>query len=130
MAARKDTQSTENQEQKVTMSVAELQEMIAEEVKKQQKTADIESKAEDLIYMPAPPPQMVKIKLFKDNGLYKEPVFVSVNGHKFIVPRGVEVEVPDYIAEVLETSFREDQATAEQLMHLEQKFDEKTKNLG
>ncbi|MBR6706016.1 MAG: hypothetical protein IKI84_04980 [Clostridia bacterium] len=72
---------------------------------------------------------MVKIKLFKDNGMYKEPVFVAVNGHKFIVPRGVEVEVPEYIAEVLETSFRQDQATAEQIMMLEKKFAEDTKKL-
>ena len=119
-----------NQEQQVTMSLTDLQALIAEEVKKQTDgRADIVGKAEDLIYVPAAPAKMVKIKLFKDNGMYKEPVFVAVNGHKFIVPRGVEVEVPEYIAEVLETSFRQDQATAEQIMMLEKKFAEDTKKL-
>lgn len=119
-----------NQEQQVTMSLTDLQALIAEEVKKQTEgRADIVGKAEDLIYVPAAPAKMVKIKLFKDNGMYKEPVFVAVNGHKFIVPRGVEVEVPEYIAEVLETSFRQDQATAEQIMMLEKKFAEDTKKL-
>lgn len=119
-----------NQEQQVTMSLTDLQALIAEEVKKQTEgRADIVGKAEDLIYVPAAPAKTVKIKLFKDNGMYKEPVFVAVNGHKFIVPRGVEVEVPEYIAEVLETSFRQDQATAEQIMMLEKKFAEDTKKL-
>lgn len=119
-----------NQEQQVTMSLTDLQALIAEEVKKQTDgRADIVGKAEDLIYVPAAPAKTVKIKLFKDNGMYKEPVFVAVNGHKFIVPRGVEVEVPEYIAEVLETSFRQDQATAEQIMMLEKKFAEDTKKL-
>lgn len=31
----------------------------------------------------------------------QEDVFVSVNMETFIVKRGVEVEVPDYVAEVL-----------------------------
>ena len=76
-----------------------------------------------------PEKRMVKLKLFKDNGMYKDPVFVAVNGHRFIVPRGVEVEVPEYIAAVLEESFRRDQATAEQLMTLERKFKEDSKKL-
>ncbi|MCL2488985.1 MAG: hypothetical protein FWE80_09910 [Oscillospiraceae bacterium] len=49
----------------------------------------------------------VKIKLFKDNDGYKDDVFVSVNGHSFLIQRGVEVEVPDYIAEELERSERQ-----------------------
>lgn len=140
MATKKNVEQTEveaeamggqvNQEQQVTMSLTDLQALIAEEVKKQTEgRADIVGKAEDLIYVPAAPAKTVKIKLFKDNGMYKDPVFVAVNGHKFIVPRGVEVEVPEYIAEVLETSFRQDQATAEQIMMLEKKFAEDTKKL-
>lgn len=43
---------------------------------------------------------MVKIKLFKDNHEYKDDVFVAVNGERYQIQRGKEVEVPDYIAEV------------------------------
>ena len=55
--------------------------------------------------------EMVKVKLFRDNGKYKDDVYVSVNGKRYIVPRGVEVEVPAGVAEVLETSMAQDEAT-------------------
>ena len=44
----------------------------------------------------------MKIKLFKDNSRYKEDLFVSVNGVNYKIRRGVEVEVPPEVAEVLE----------------------------
>ncbi len=47
-------------------------------------------------------PTMKKIRLFRDNGEYKDDLFVSVNGHSYLIKRGVEVEVPDYIAQVIE----------------------------
>lgn len=46
-------------------------------------------------------PKMVKIRIphtKKD----EEDVFVSVNLNTYIVKRGVEVEVPDFVAEVLQ----------------------------
>lgn len=54
----------------------------------------------------------VKIKLFKDDINYKDDVFVSVNGENFQIQRGKEVEVPEYVAEVLKNSEREDSNTA------------------
>lgn len=45
--------------------------------------------------------ELVKIKLFKDNDKYSEDVFVSVNGNNFLIQRGVEVEVPRYVEEVI-----------------------------
>lgn len=57
-------------------------------------------------------PKKVKVKLFKDNDRYKDDVFVSVNGESFQIQRGVEVEVPDYIAEVLEHAAEQRQSTA------------------
>jgi hypothetical protein len=56
-----------------------------------------------------PARKMVKITLFKDKGKYKDPVPVGVNGEQFLVQRGVEVEVPDYVAEVLKNSMKQDQ---------------------
>lgn len=56
--------------------------------------------------------KMVKIKLFKDNERYKDDVFVAVNGRSFQIKRGEEVEVPEYVSEVLEQSARQDEDTA------------------
>ncbi len=58
-------------------------------------------------------PKMVKIRLFKDGEKYKNDVFVAVNGKRFLIKRGVDVEVPDYVAEVLEQSRKQDQNTAD-----------------
>ena len=43
----------------------------------------------------------VKIKIPRTKA-DQEDVFVSVNMETFIIKRGVEVEVPDYVAEVLQ----------------------------
>ena len=53
----------------------------------------------------------VKIKLFKDKDKYSEDVTVVVNGNTFRIPRGVEVEVPYYVAEVLRNSEKADEET-------------------
>ena len=51
----------------------------------------------------------VRIRLFKDNSRY---LFVSVNGVSYKIRRGVEVEVPPEVAEVLEHSQVQDERTA------------------
>ena len=75
---------------------------------------------------PAAPKQavrnMVKVKLFKDNHEYKDDVFVAVNGERYQIQRGVEVEVPDYIAEVLEHSAEQDARTAEFIEKIEAEY--------
>lgn len=48
--------------------------------------------------------EKVTVKLFKDNGAYSADVFVGVNGHTWNIKRGVPVEVPRYVALVLEQS--------------------------
>ena len=49
---------------------------------------------------------MVKIKIPKTKE-EKEPVFVGINEETWLIQRGVEVEVPDYVALFLQ--MREDQ---------------------
>ena len=44
--------------------------------------------------------KMVKIRIPRTRA-DEEDVFVSVNMETFLIKRGVEVEVPDYVAEVL-----------------------------
>ena len=64
---------------------------------------------------------MVKIKLFKDNNKYSNDVFVGVNGENYLIQRGKTVEVPDYVAEVLEHSMEQDEKTAELISSLSSK---------
>ena len=45
--------------------------------------------------------KMVKIRIPRTK-TDQEDVFVSVNMETFLIKRGVEVEVPDYVAEVLQ----------------------------
>ena len=48
-------------------------------------------------------PKMVTVK-FDLTRKEKDDIWVAVNGEKFLIKRGVAVEVPDYVAEVLEHS--------------------------
>ena len=72
----------------------------------------------------APGKKMVKVELIQDNHDYKDDVFVAVNGERYLIQRGVEVEVPDYIAEVLEHSAQQDARTAELIEKIEADYAE------
>lgn len=62
---------------------------------------------------PTPPAgKTVRIKLPKDNYRYKDDVFVGVNGKGWLIKRGIPVEVPEIVAEVLEQSALQDESTA------------------
>lgn len=65
--------------------------------------------------------KLVRIQLFKDNDRYKSDVFVAVNGRSFQIKRGVPVDVPEYVAEVLERSIRQDNDTAAMLERMAEK---------
>ncbi len=54
----------------------------------------------------------VEVLLFKDNGRYREDVFVSVNGETAAIRRGERVTVKRKFWEVLENSRRQDDAAA------------------
>ena len=53
------------------------------------------------------------IRLYKDNDKYKDDVQVIVNGKVFIIQRGVDVEVPDFVAEVLDNAQKQAQYAIE-----------------
>lgn len=61
----------------------------------------------------------VKLKLFKDAGKYKDDVFVGINGHTFLIKRGVEVEVPESVARVLEDADRQSGLAADYMSDLQ-----------
>lgn len=55
--------------------------------------------------------KMVKVNLFYDGNIYKDPMFVSINGESLLVPRGKEVEVPERFKEVIDRSIAQEQKT-------------------
>ena len=59
--------------------------------------------------------EKVTIHLFKDSVKYKDAVTVGVNGRFWQIERGVDVEVPRNVAEVLRQSQEQDQRTAEMI---------------
>lgn len=73
--------------------------------------------------------EMVTIRLFKDNGKYKDDVFVGVNDKRYQIKRGIEVEVPRFVAEVLENSKKQDDETMEYISNLESDYEKKSVNL-
>lgn len=79
--------------------------------------------------MAAQKEKMVKIKLFKDNDRYKEDVFVAVNGRAYMIKRGVEVEVPECVKEVLDNSATQEERAVEYMQTQQKEYEEKTKNL-
>lgn len=60
-------------------------------------------------------PKMVKIRLFKDAGKYSGDVFVGLNGKNYKIKRGVDVEVPEGVAEILEHSQTQDAETLQRI---------------
>lgn len=58
------------------------------------------------------PKKKVKIKLPRVKGGASDH-YVSVNNHRMLIKRGVTVEVPYYIAAVIDASMAQDEATAE-----------------
>lgn len=74
---------------------AELEALKAEnEEKKSESSAEKDNNPKEAA------PKMVKIRIPRTKA-DQEDVFVSVNLHTYLIKRGVEVEVPDFVAEVL-----------------------------
>lgn len=84
----------EKQAAEAEAKLAEMKKQAAEAAEREKQAAMAVAKEE------AAPRKMVKIRIPR---LKKEEtdVFVSVNDYTCIVKRGVEVEVPDFVAEVL-----------------------------
>lgn len=58
-------------------------------------------------------PDQKRIRLYKDNDRYKRDVQVIINGRVYLIQRGVEVEVPAGVAEVLEHAQAQSQLAIE-----------------
>lgn len=100
---------------------AQIREMLAQAKAEAQKIVDEakaaagvkeklspEEKAERLAYAN----ELVPVRLFKDNGKYKDDQYVGWNGENIVIQRGVKVMIPRKFAEVLEDSDRQDYETS------------------
>ena len=77
-----------------------------------------------------PAMEMVKVKVYRPAGTKAKGVYVNVNTHNYFVPYGKEETVPRYIAEVLERSVEQDEATRMMIEQLESDHEAKLKALG
>ena len=76
------------------------------------KSAAEAKKAEDDAAYKAYMEELVEVKLFKDNGKYKDDQFVAVNGENVVIRRGERVKVKRKFAEILDNSDRQDYETS------------------
>ncbi len=73
--------------------------------------------------------ELVEIELFKDNGKYKDDVFVAVNGVGCIIPRGVKVKVKRKYALAIDDSIKQDRKTSDFIELKVRELDEAEKNI-
>jgi len=67
--------------------------------------------------------QSVTIKLFKDNGKYRDDVYVAVNDRSFLIKRGVEVTVPRFVEQALKNSLSQDEYVASLVEKLQNDYE-------
>lgn len=67
-------------------------------------------------------PGYVTIELFKDNGKYKDDLFVGANGVGYLIQRGKKVEVPEIVAEGIENHLKQEMQAAAYSEDLEREY--------
>lgn len=109
---------------------AEEEAKAAFEAKRAELEEAAKAEADATAAAPAPAHKMVPVRLFKDNEKYKDDVFVAVNGKSYQIKRGETVMVPDFVAEVLERSTAQDQATANLIDRQSREYEAEAARLG
>lgn len=136
MAVKKETEAPELSLSDVQAQVAAMLDKAREEAAKIVADAQAQAKGEmsasasqerrkQRDYME----ELVEVKLFKDNGKYKDPVFVSVNGENCVIQRGERVKIKRKFAEVLDNSDRQDYETARLIERRSAEFDKMSKTI-
>ena len=98
---------------KAAAIVADAKAEAAAEIKAAKETAqENDTAANEAAPAHDPYDDMVPVRLFKDNGKYRDDVFVAVNGERVQIRRGETVRIKRKFAQVLEQSMRQDTATA------------------
>lgn len=129
MAVKKAAESTEDKEiqaGEITLDAlaAEIARLKAEltAVKAREENEGAAKRTPPAEVRPAISQERVRIKLFKDSGKYASDVFVGVNGVGYQIKRGVLVEVPKTVADILEQSMAQDEATSMMIEQAEQAY--------
>lgn len=71
----------------------------------------------------------VRIHLFKDNDRYSDDVSVAVNGKLYVIQRGVDVDVPVSVKEVLDNSQAQDRIAEKRMEEFQKQYEKVGKNL-
>lgn len=95
---------------------AALPTAVQAELESRSKTADLKTAQAS-----EKPVRMVRIRIAKTKER-SDDVVVSVNGKRWQIKRGIEVEVPDYVAEVLENTRKMDELAMERMEEATKKF--------
>lgn len=64
----------------------------------------------------------VTIRLFKDAHRYKDDLTVGVNGKFWQIKRGIPVDVPECVAEVIENALAQQQAASDMADQLQMEY--------
>ena len=75
------------------------------------------------------PMRPVMIHLFKDSGKYKDDVVVGLNGKVWQIQRGVDVEIPWAVAQVLERHKKLQEYAADYALREQQNYLDAEKHL-
>lgn len=114
MATKKNTETVE---EKNAATATETRDLEAENAALKAELEAMKAKAAETTEDPKETgPKMVKIRIPRTKA-DQEDVFVSVNLRTYIIKRGVEVEVPDFVAEVL----RHQEEMLEEIMLFEER---------
>ena len=73
------------------------------------------------------PMEPVRVRYFKDNDKYKGDIFVGYNGRTFQIQRGVEIEVPRIVDEIIRQSEEQDLHSAEYQERLQAEYEEESR---
>lgn len=121
-----ETTSTETESQEIAL----LREQLEKEKAAREKAEKELEKANKKEQKPVTnEEERVRLKLFKDNKDYKDDLVVGLNGKLYQIKRGVEVEVPKGVAEIIEHAAEQDKKTAEMIESLVTETEEKEKSL-
>ena len=66
--------------------------------------------------------EYVDVRLFKDNGKYKEPLYVGINGQNCVIPRGEFVRVKRKFALLIEQSELQETRAAEVIQSAKDRY--------
>ena len=66
--------------------------------------------------------EYVDIRLFKDNGKYKDPLYVGINGQNCVIPRGEFVRVKRKFALLIEQSELQETRAAEAIQSAKDRY--------